>query len=283
MAPLILITNDDGIRSPGIAALIQALAPLGEIRVVAPSRQQSAVSHKITLGEPLRMRTEKDGRVAVSGTPVDAVFMAMHQLLPRKPDLVISGINLGLNLGTDVFYSGTFAAAAEAALKGVAAIAVSQQLPIASQSEPHEEGPGHINWADAMQGEDLRLGELLAHTALFTARLAEELLGRNEPLPPLTALNVNAPATLSTSYRVTRVGARVYRGEVITRRDPRGIPYYWIGGPALDRPEPIGTDAKAIQDGLISVSPLRLDWTAIDLLDQQLSISGFDAEVEAQG
>ncbi|MCA9673339.1 MAG: 5'/3'-nucleotidase SurE [Myxococcales bacterium] len=253
--PLILVTNDDGIQSSGIRLLADALEPLGEVIVVAPARQQSAVSRKITLGEPLRVRRVAERRLAVSGTPADAVFLALHFLLEgRKPDLVVSGINLGCNIGTDLFYSGTVAGALEATSKGIAAIAVSQELPHREEVAPQDSEEAQKAERFDELAPRARLEPLLETAAAFAAELSAVVLERG--LPQGMALNVNVPNRPATRFRWTQVGGRVYRGDVEMRRDPRGLPYYWIGGPHVERPEPEGSDSRAVQDGVISVSPL---------------------------
>ncbi|MCC6752331.1 MAG: 5'/3'-nucleotidase SurE [Deltaproteobacteria bacterium] len=259
MTPLILITNDDGVQSDGIAAVARALEPVGEVVVVAPARQQSAASHAITLSSPLRVRTLRPRWHAVNGTPADAVFVALHEICARKPDVVVSGINHGANLGTDVFYSGTVAGALEGALRGIPAVAVSQQLPEGVAPEEREEGQ-RAGGFDPIDHVTQRLAEDLQATARFTAALVQRIL--TAPLPDGIALNVNAPCRPTDRYRWTRVGRRRYRGEVVRRLDPRGLPYFWIAGPGVEAHDDPRSDSHAVEAGLISVSALRLDWSA---------------------
>ncbi|MCG5056395.1 MAG: 5'/3'-nucleotidase SurE [Myxococcales bacterium] len=204
--PLILLSNDDGIGAPGLAALIEAVQDLGDLLVAAPDRERSAASHSITLNSPLRVDELAPGRFAIDGTPVDCVYLAALHLAARRPNLCISGINDGYNLGSDVFYSGTVAAAVEATLRGVPSIAVS---------------------AERHRPLDFRAG------ARFVRALAEETLARandRNPFPEGALLNVNVPAGASGAYAVTFLGRRVYRDQVEVRADLRGRSYYWIGG-----------------------------------------------------
>jgi 5'-nucleotidase len=259
--PLILVTNDDGILADGIGELSRALEPLGEIVVCAPSRQQSAVSHGISLNEPLRVRTIGDGRFAIAGTPADAVFVGLSEICPRVPDIVVSGINHGSNLGTDVFYSGTLAGALEGALRGVQSVAFSQQMPPAGQvSNDESERAQKANAWDPLEHLSSWLDRLLCESARFAASLVESLL--RDPLPPGTALNVNSPSRPSDGFCWTRVGSRAYRSQVVRRVDPRGNPYYWIGDSPEDAPHEPGTDSHAVDAGFHSVTPIRLDWSA---------------------
>jgi 5'-nucleotidase len=243
MSPLILLTNDDGIAAAGLQALARQLGALGEVLVVAPDQEQSAVGHGVSLSRPLRAQQLGPGQIAVSGTPADCVLLALYQLGERRPDLVVSGINLGVNLGTDVFYSGTLAGALEGAIHDLPALAVSQELP--ALDEDDREQLTH---------------ELLERTARFAARVAARLL--DEPLPAGLSLNINAPPVLTERFVWTRLGRRVYRDQVEQRLDPRGRPYYWIGGPPVTGGSPAGTDSHAIEQGLISITPLGLDLTA---------------------
>jgi 5'-nucleotidase len=242
MRPLILVSNDDGIESPYLHALADALeADAGaegpEVLVVAPERERSAVSHSITLHKPLRAVERQPRRYSLSGSPVDCVYVGVLKLSPRRPALVVSGINRGFNLGSDVFYSGTVAAAAEGALRGVPAIALSL--------EPRSEVD-----LDAATG--------------FAAGLVRAVLSSH--MPPRTLLNVNLPARPDGRYRWTRLGERFYEDVVEERSDPRGKPYYWIGGGVVDMSDEPGSDTEAVHQGVISVSPLHLDLTAHDLL-----------------
>lgn len=233
--PLILVTNDDGIRSPGIRLLAEALEPLGEVRVFAPDRQRSAVGHGVSLHHPLRVTELRAGWHMVDGTPTDCVMLAVRMLLGRRPDLVVSGINDGANLGDDVTYSGTVAGAFEGMLLGVPAIAVSD----VSYAPQHMET-----------------------SALAGRRVAEYVLQHG--VPEDTMLNVNVPdcpVDELTGVAITRMGRRTYEDEIVRREDPRGGVYYWIGGAQPAHVEESGTDFEAIEEKKISVTPLHRDLT----------------------
>lgn len=246
--PLILLTNDDGIDAAGLQALVDPLERVGQVVVVAPDQEQSAVGHGISLTRPLRItRRDAADRYAVSGSPVDSVLMGLFKLCPRRPDLIVSGINHGLNVGTDVFYSGTVAAALEGAIQEIPALAVSQELPESAAVE-----------------DPLPMAQLLERTARFAGELAARVL--EHPPPPRSVLSVNAPAMETSSYRFTRLGRRVYREKVEERLDLRGKPYYWIGGPVIRNASGPGTDVHAVEEGAISLTLLNLDLTA-DLPD----------------
>ncbi|HEY3356861.1 MAG TPA: 5'/3'-nucleotidase SurE [Polyangia bacterium] len=233
---LILVSNDDGIHAAGLNRLAERLAEVGDVQVVAPDRERSATSHAISLDTPLRVTEVRPGWHAVSGTPVDCIYLGVLHLLPRRPDLVISGVNHGVNLGSDIFYSGTVAAAVEGAIRGVPAFAISRDGEVADFEAAAE----------------------------FACALSRAVL--DEGLPPHTLLNVNVPKGPPRGYCWTRLGRRVYREQVDSRVDLRGRSYYWIGGPALpDATEAPGTDCAAVVDGLISVTPLDLDLTCRDL------------------
>jgi 5'-nucleotidase len=238
--PLLLVTNDDGIDALGLRVLVEALAEIGEVLVAAPDRERSAVGHSISLSRPLRAEERGPGRFAVSGTPVDAVLLSLFGLCPRPPSLVVSGINHGPNLGTDVFYSGTVAGALEGAIHDVPGLAVSQELP--ERPTPSTLQP------------------LLERTARFAAQLARAMLA-DSPGPRI-AFNVNGPARETSAFAWSRLGPRVYREQVDRRLDLRGAPYYWIGGPPLRGVAEPGTDAHTVEAGMISVTPLDLDLTA---------------------
>ena len=231
MRPLILITNDDGVMSPHLRELADALEPLAEVLVVAPERQRSAASHAITLHKPLRLHEVAPRRFALSGTPVDCVYVGVLKLAARAPALVISGINDGYNLGSDVFYSGTVAGAIEGALRGTVGIAISM-APRATDTA------GVVRFARALVGKALA-----------------------EPLEPGNVLNVNAPGAGETEVVWTVLGKRRYHDDVAERNDPRGRPYYWIGGGVSGHDEIGGSDCEAVARGAISVTPLNLDLT----------------------
>jgi len=247
--PLVLLTNDDGIFAPGINALRARMEQEEglEVWAVAPDRERSASGHAITMYRPLfPVRVNIPGAVApcisVTGTPADAAKLAIEALLPRRPDLVISGINRGANLGTDIFYSGTVAAALEGPILGVPAIAVS---------------------LDSMTADDYSVA------ADFTAGLARRVLA--EGLPEGTLLNVNVPARPRTEIkgvRVTRVGRRLYRDQWVRRVHPRGQEYYWMAGELAEVRNGRDSDVAAVEDGYISVTPIQLDLTRYDQIDR---------------
>src|SRR5689334_24086552 len=218
MAPVILVTNDDGIHARGLAALAEALATIGEVYVVAPDREQSAVGHALTLHRPLRVDRVAERKFAVNGTPSDCVNLAVLGLLPERPVLVASGVNHGSNLGDDVTYSGTVSAAMEGTLLGVPSIAVSQS------------DGGDV-------AEAARVARLVAMRVLV------------EGLPPKTLLNVNAPADTPKGIRFTRLGHRVYTGKVTEQNDPRGRTHYWLGGGPPEWEALEGTDMGAVHEG----------------------------------
>ncbi|HYG63037.1 MAG TPA: 5'/3'-nucleotidase SurE [Thermoanaerobaculia bacterium] len=229
----ILVTNDDGIFSQGIRLLASALSELGEVTVVAPDREQSAMGHALTLSRPLRMQKVEEKWYAVDGTPTDCVNLAVLSLLQESPpDLVVSGINFGLNLGDDVTYSGTVSATFEGTLLGIPSVAFSQEVAE---------------------------GFSFAPAARFARDLCEVLLAAGE-LPRDLLLNVNVPAGPVQGVSFTRLGRRIYKQSVIEKLDPRGRKYYWIAGtPQWQKAE--GTDYEAISQNRISVTPLHLDLT----------------------
>jgi 5'-nucleotidase len=234
LPPLVLVSNDDGYSSPGIRALRKALLDAGaHVVVLAPESEQSASSHSLSLHRPLRLRAVSDGVFALDGTPADCVYVALHagvRVLPRRPDLVASGINHGMNLGQDAFYSGTIAAAREAALRRIPAVAVSAH-------------------------PSLDLGPLAA----AAARVALALHGPSQSRAPL--LNVNFPPRWTGEARATRLGARIYEEIVDFRMDPRQREYLWLGGPGVRHDRDPGTDTDAYDDGAASITPLSLDLT----------------------
>ncbi len=237
----ILLTNDDGINAAGLEALRQALAPLGRTTVFAPDHNWSAAGHTKTMHKPLRVNRVQlaDGTEAYSttGAPSDCVALALLGILPQRPDLVVSGINQGPNLGHDVTYSGTVAGAMEAVIAGLPAVAVS---------------------LDSYESHDFSLAAKVA------ARIVEQVLRRG--LPAGVFLNVNVPCLPGGAepkgIAITRMGRRVYRDVLIERQDPRGRPYYWIGGDTPGGHPDEGTDIGAVANGWVSVTPMRLDLTA---------------------
>jgi len=250
--PVILVSNDDGIGSTGLRVLAESLRVLGDVVVVAPDRERSAAGHALTLSRPLRVSPVDEGWYSVDGTPTDCVALAVMELLPRRPDLVAAGINHGSNLGDDVTYSGTVSLAMEATLQGIPAFAVS---------------------VVGKRDFDFRAA------AMFSRRLAQEILRRD--LPQGTLLNVNVPNLPPEGIRgiaVTRQGRRVYSETVVRKMDPRGKAYYWIGGAEAMWEHPGGTDYEAVTGGWISLTPLHLDLTNHRVLDElkawDLSLNG---------
>jgi 5'-nucleotidase len=240
----ILVTNDDGIQAPGLQALVQELRPLGRVSVLAPDRNWSGGGHVKTLDRVLRVQEARlyNGTPALAsdGAPSDCVALATLGYFKQPIDLVVSGINAGANLGHDVTYSGTVTAAMEAEIAGVPGIAISLDIPAGLREEP-EFGP-------AARASAAIIRRVIAHG-----------------LPAETLLNVNVPYLPDDQIqgaRLTRQGQRVYHSRLDARTDPRGRPYYWIGGDApTGVPEP-GTDIGALADGFISITPLQLDLTA---------------------
>ena len=233
--PCLLVTNDDGIDAPGLAALARAVTPLGRVVVVAPDRERSGAGHALTLLSPLRVRQRGDDRFEVDGTPTDCVHLGVFNLTGgRPPALVLSGINRGVNVGDDVTYSGTVAAALEGTLLGVPSIAVSIER-------------GDLGEPD------------YATAAALAARIAKAVL--THELPSGVFLNVNLPAVAPKGIRITRLGTRHYRAAALERLDPSGRPYYWIAGSDMT---PVGEpdgDHVAMREGYASITPLHADMT----------------------
>jgi 5'-nucleotidase len=244
----ILVTNDDGVRSAGIKALAAALAPLGEVTIVAPTREASAIGHALTLHHPLRLEELGERRFAVEGTPTDCVNIAVAKVLDGLPDLVVSGINKGLNVGDDVTYSGTVAGALEGCLLGVASIAVSLKRT-----------PAEYDFTHAARAAAVVAARVLAHG-----------------LRPRTFLNVNVPQGEPQGFRVTVQAKRNHVTTVTERRDPKGRAYFWIGEGQDDWEPQERSDHHAVEDGYVSVTPLQPDMTAHDSLE---AIEAFDFSV----
>lgn len=243
----ILITNDDGIDADALAPLAEALSPLGDVDIIVPERNWSGASHSITLFRPLRVRPTKlrSGHPAfmTDGSPTDCVRLAVLGFLKHRPDIVVSGINRGANMGDDITYSGTVAAAMEGILSNVPSIAIS----IGAFG-------GDIDYEPA---------------ASFAALLARNILDRG--FAPDTLLNVNVPPLPRdqiAGVEVTRLGKRTYRDQLMERLDPYGNPYYWVGGPAVSGEAEDGTDVAAMGAGKISVTPIALDLTNHALLEE---------------
>jgi 5'-nucleotidase len=241
----LLVTNDDGILAQGLECLVAAAEPLGEVTVVAPDREQSATSHSLTLHHPLRPLKRGERRWQVDGTPTDCVMLAVEALMPQKPDWVFSGINHGQNMGEDVLYSGTVAAAMEGLSLGVPAIAIS------------------------FAGGDLRadvtrlreqiptLSRVLAHITALPTFPRDTLLNIN--LPPLGGKEIRG-------VRLTRLGRRVFSQSVTPLKDPWGREIYWIGGGDITWTGQGDSDFRAIDEGFVSVTPLHLDLTHFNVL-----------------
>jgi len=254
--PLVLLTNDDGIFAPGISALRQRMEQVEgtEVWSVAPDRERSASGHAITMYRPLfpipvEIPGAKSPCYSVTGTPADSAKLAIEALLPRRPDLVISGINKGANLGTDLFYSGTVAAALEGPILGIPAIAIS---------------------LNSFTSTDYSVA------ADFAVQLAKKVLA--EGLPKGTLLNVNVPPLPRDQIkgvRITRMGERLYKDQWDRRVDPRGRTYYWLAGQLMEIDNPEDSDVVATEQGYISVTPVQLDLTRHDQLER---LRGWDFE-----
>lgn len=247
----LLISNDDGITARGIQVLSDRMQALGKVTIVAPDQNRSGASNSLTLESPVRIRETGERTYCVFGTPTDCVHIALTGLLPKDPDMVVSGINAGANLGDDVIYSGTVAAAMEGRFLGLPAIAVSLVF---------EDRPRHYSTAAEA-------------VALLVKRL------RKDPLPADTILNINVPDLpwqQLRGFEVTRLGHRHRAEPVVKMTDPRGKPMYWIGpaGPGQDAGP--GTDFDAIRRGFISITPIHVDLTRYQALDQ---VSGWVAEL----
>jgi 5'-nucleotidase len=237
----ILISNDDGYLAQGINTLAEALSNFAEVSVVAPDKNRSAASNSLTLDMPLRTTTGDNGFVRVDGTPTDCVHLALTGLLEREPDMVFAGINHGANLGDDVLYSGTVAAATEGRFLGLPAVAISLV----------GNNPKHFDTA---------------------AQVAVTLLQKiqNQPLPQDTLLNVNVPdlpLEALKGYQVTRLGARHKAEAVIRASDPRGHTIFWVGPPGSEQDAGPGTDFDAVKNGYVSVTPLQLDLTRYERME----------------
>ncbi len=231
----ILVTNDDGIHADGLRALADALRPLGNVTVIAPDREQSAASHALTLHRPLRIKKVEEGVMSVDGTPTDCVLLAVHGFLKERPDLVVSGINHGPNMGNDTSYSGTVAAAVEGTFLGIPSVAISLAA-----------------WNEA----DFRPAGGVAHDLVKTFLEHGIRTGMciSVNIPPI-------PRESMKGVRVTRLGKRVFRDVIVEKTDPRGKLYYWIGGedPTWE-PDEL-SDFNAVSDGYVSVTPLLLELT----------------------
>ena len=239
MKPEILIVNDDGIYSPGIQALADAMVKIGNVTIVAPDKEQSGKSHSLTLNEPIRLKTVniKKGLKgwAVNGTPVDCVKVAIKNLFNKKPDLVLSGINLGANLGKNLIYSGTVAAAYEGTVLGISSAAIS---------------------LDSFKGKNFIVAKYVA------TKIANHLL--NHKLPQGTMLNVNVPNINKKNLKeflVTKQGNQSFVDIYEKRIDPRGNAYFWIKGELINDDSSVEYDGKAVKSGYISVTPIQFRMT----------------------
>ncbi|MBX3111508.1 MAG: 5'/3'-nucleotidase SurE [Fimbriimonadaceae bacterium] len=244
----ILLTNDDGIDAPGLRALAAVARKFGEVKVVAPDRERSACGHAMTIRDPLRAKTvEYDGLEAmvVNGVPVDCVNVALTLCWPDGCDLVMSGFNNGPNLGFDVTYSGTVAGAMEGTINGIRSLSLSMVAALEDAPMHYETGAA---WLEANWG-----------------------LVTGAELPEGTFLNVNVPAVALPEvhgHRFTRMGKRIWEDRVEERSDPWGRSYFWQGGATMLRPEEEGTDVKAVAEGYVSITPVRIDWTDEATLDR---------------
>lgn len=250
MTPRILVTNDDGYFSDGIAALALALETIGDVTVIAPESEQSATAHSLTLTRPLRTRKIAEKRYSVDGTPTDCVTLALTKILPEQPDIVVSGINHGSNLGDDVTYSGTVAGALEASIFKLPGIAVS---------------------LTARSGD-------FTHAAKFAADLTQQVL--REGLPEGTILNVNVPLGEIRGARLTHQGIKIARVHIVDGVDPRGRGYYWIGEQEVSWKQDHGCDYEAIAEGLVSITPLRTDMTDYRTLELLRSRNGISLNAQ---
>jgi 5'-nucleotidase len=229
----ILLTNDDGTDAPGLLAVKKELENLGDVVVVAPYEERSGVSHGVTIHYPIRVIEVGRDHYALTGTPADCVIFAVRKLLPELPDLVVSGINRGANLGDDILYSGTVAGAREAALQRVPALAVS----LVTHKEDPDFGPA----------------------AAFTCRLIRTVFP--DMIPPGGFLNINIPTGQPTEYRFTRQGSKMTASSIEEKSDPRGRKYFWIGRDESEWLIEADTDYQAIRDEVVSITPLHRDQT----------------------
>lgn len=238
--PLILVTNDDGVQSEGIHVLAEAMKPLGDVVVVGPLQEASAIGHALTLRRPLRIETLREGVYAVDGTPTDCVNLGCEIILKRLPDLVVSGINKGWNLGDDITYSGTVSGALEGALLGAPGIAVSLR-----RTPSYDFGPA----------------------AAVAATVAQMVLSKG--IPSRTFLNINVPTGVPKGLRVTAQAKRNHVTQIDSRTDPRGNQYYWIDE-ALDEyhPDSGRSDYEAVMEGYASITPLQPDMTDYGMLER---------------
>lgn len=248
----ILISNDDGIESPGILELAKAVSILGEVTVVAPHRERSTSGHSLTLHKPLRLFKLRDGYYSTTGTPADCVYMGIREVMKTKPDLILSGINTGANLGTDIYYSGTVAAAREGALMNIPSYAFSL---VDMKLKGAEKGEG--------------LPQKLPMNFKMAADFAVTILQKTTPVPfpKHTLLNINVPNVAKSEIKgiqFARQGFRYYMNEVAKRTDPRGKDYYWIGGAYAGFEDQTGSDCNLVDQHYVSIVPITIDCTHND-------------------
>jgi 5'-nucleotidase len=236
-----LISNDDGVHSEGIIVLYRELEKIADVIVVAPDRERSAAAHSLTLHHPLRVEKISKAFYAVDGTPTDSVILGVSEILKKKPDIVVSGINRGENLGDDITYSGTVAAAIEGTLLGIPSFAIS-----------------------AVSNSNNFYFTTASH---YAVKIINSIIKHG--LPEDTLLNVNVPAlplNKIKGIKITRQGKRVYDNTIIKKKDPRGKDYYWMGGEEIGFEKEPGTDFEAIENGFVSVTPVKLDLTNHDVI-----------------
>lgn len=248
--PKILITNDDGYEAKGLHELIDAIKDLGEVYVVAPATHKSACSHSLTITKPLRfIEISKNFYKLDDGTPTDCVYLSMDKLFKeKKPDIILSGINHGANLGEDVNYSGTVAGAFEGAIHNIPSIAFSQVL------KSYDELPNEVDFSNAKK---------------VAREITKKVLNKEITIPHRQILNINIPNTKNIKgYKVTKLGYRIYEFDAHKHTNPRGEEYYWIGLHPLNFKEEENSDFNAIKNGYVSITPLKLDITAYETIDK---------------
>lgn len=240
----VLLSNDDGVHAEGLAALARAMRRIASINVVAPDRNRSGASNSLTLSSPIRIKTLENGMVSVEGTPTDCIHLAITGILEDLPDMVVAGINAGANLGDDVWYSGTVAAAMEGRFLGLPALAVSLC-------------GDHYNHYET--------------AATVTCNIMQHILAN--PLPPKTILNINVPDVSYEDlreYQITRLGTRHRAEPTVKQMDPRGQPIYWVGPAGAQQDAGKGTDFNAVANNCVSITPLRMDITDYDAVGRML-------------
>ena len=252
---LILVTNDDGVHSQGLAALQKAVEDLGDVYVVAPDRERSAAGHSLTLHRPLRAEALNERTFSINGTPTDCVTLGINKLLPERPAMIVSGINRGANMGDDVTYSGTVSAAMEGTIYGIPSMAFS----IAAS--------GHYHYSTA---------------AAYCRRIAAYVLEHSLPYDTLLNVNVpNLPQERIKGIKITRQGKRIYDNSIQETHDPWGAKHYWIGGGSAHWERGGDTDIEAVQEDMVSITPIHLDLTnyeALAFFRDRWSASGFLTE-----